>query len=240
MARELLTTANAKTIKGEKLGYLTGIMYLAPAQVGGPNVCPSSSPGCAAACLYTAGRGAFNNVQQARINKKTFFFANRAEFMNDLFESVARIERRAVRLGLRPCVRLNGTSDINWENIRFWSGAVYGSIMEHFPHIQFYDYTKRPIAKRLRDSPANYDLTFSLSEDNWPQAKEALQGHGIRIAAVFRDPPLGKKYRINGEGPLRPVVDGDQHDLRFLDPQGVVVALSAKGDAKKDKTGFVI
>jgi hypothetical protein len=38
----------------------------------------------------------------------------------------------------------------------------------------------------------------------------------------------------------RPVINGDADDLRFLDPDGVVVALYAKGAAKRDDTGFVV
>ena len=35
------------------------------------------------------------------------------------------------------------------------------------------------------------------------------------------------------------VVDGNETDLRFLDPKGVIVALTATGKARKDKGGFV-
>lgn len=182
-----------------------------------------------------------NNVQQARINKKTFFFNEREEFMSCLFENVARVERRAIKIDLKPCIRLNGTSDINWERIGFKVAGRFGSIMEHFPHVQFYDYTKRPLPKRLRDCPPNYDLTFSRSETNDKECLEALAGYGARVAVVFADPISRRPHHWMVAHSLTcGLVDGDQHDLRFLDPQGVIVALSAKGDAKKDESGFVI
>jgi hypothetical protein len=35
-------------------------------------------------------------------------------------------------------------------------------------------------------------------------------------------------------------IDGDNSDIRHVDPKGVIVALYAKGKAKKDTSGFVI
>lgn len=228
----LITVNNAKTMKGEKLGYLTGVLYMAPARIEGPNVCPSSSAGCRAACLYSAGRGKFSNVQRARIARKELFFKDREGFLKQCFEEIARLEARATRQGLRACVRLNGTSDIAWERQGVRIGGRFGSLMDHFPHLQFYDYSKRPIENRINKIPPNYDLTFSRAEDNEAQALAALQGYGIRVAAVFEDIP--ETYQGV------PVFNGDLHDLRFLDPQGVWIGLNAKGDAKGDASGFVI
>ena len=233
---KLLTTANAKTSKGEALGYLTGILYLAPASIGVPNICPGSSTGCRAVCLYRAGRGRFTNVQNARKNKTALFHTERAVFMQALFENVAAVERKAIREGLKPCIRLNGTSDIRYEKMKFKAAGRTASIMDHFPHIQFYDYTALPAHSRLRFAPPNYDLTFSLKEDNSKRALEAIAGQGMRVAAVYREPQEGTAH-IAGEA--FPVIDGDKHDLRFLDPQSCIVALKAKGEAKHDTTGFV-
>lgn len=82
---KLLTVENAKTVKGEKLGYLTGILYMTPERQGpdGANLCAYSTPGCRASCLNTAGRGAFNSVQVGRARK-------RALFMTDPSEAVAK------------------------------------------------------------------------------------------------------------------------------------------------------
>ena len=68
---------NTKTIKGQAFGYMTGILYLAPADYSGRNVCVHSSEGCRFACLFSAGRGAFANVISARLRKTLEFFKNK-------------------------------------------------------------------------------------------------------------------------------------------------------------------
>jgi len=233
---KLITTANAKTVKGEKAGFLTGVLYMAPAAIGGPNVCPASSAGCRAACLYTAGRGAFSNVQEARISRKRFFFEDRAAFMRQIYEEASKLHERALKLSMKPAIRLNGTSDIPFERVPFKLNRRAGTIFDHLPQIQWYDYTKRDIGQRLPHCPANYDLTFSLDEENEAQAFEALAGYGVRVAAVFETVP----WRHKLAGQCFDVIDGDATDLRFLDPAGVIVGLNAKGKAKHDATGFVI
>lgn len=218
---KLLTTANYKTIKGEKLGVLTGILYLAPAKISGYEVCPRRSKGCTAACLYTAGMGAFSTVQHARINKTKLFFEDRENFLTQLKKDIKALVKKANKLNFKPAVRLNGTSDIEW--IRF-------GIMEEFPEVQFYDYTK--VLSRLKDKiPANYNITFSKSETNEMDCRWALN-LGFNVAVVFKQLP--KTYLA------RPVVNGDETDVRFEDARGVIVGLTAKGKAKKDNSGFVV
>ena len=220
--------ANAKTVKGQKKGYMTAILHLAPANVSGYEVCPMSTAGCRAACLYTAGRGAFSTVQQSRIAKTKFFFERRSEFMLQLVKEIEAFVKKAEKLDLIPVVRLNGTSDIVWERIEV-TKPFGKSVMEMFPDVQFYDYTKR---HNRRDLPANYHLTFSLAEDNEVNANKALTA-GMNVAVVFRTAAYPKTYLS------AVVVDGDESDLRFLDGNGKVVGLYAKGKAKKDTSGFV-
>lgn len=218
--------ANAKTVKGQGRGYMTAILYLAPADESGYEVCPMASKGCRKACLNKAGMGAFSNVQAARIAKTKWYFEDRPAFMAQLVTEVRAFIRKAIKLGLIPVVRLNGTSDIPWERV-----PVEGqpNIMSLFPTVQFYDYTKR---SNRRDLPANYHLTFSLAEDNDSRASAAAR-NGANIAVVFRNDKFPATYMG------MPVVDGDADDLRFLDGRGVVVGLKAKGPAKKDISGFV-
>lgn len=216
---------NAKTVKGEKLGYMTGILYLAPSDLSTYQVCAKASAGCREACLYTAGRGAMSNVQKARIAKTRFFFEDRHAFMAQLVVEIKALIKKARKAGMIPVVRLNGTSDIPWERVRV---GDYPNIMAMFPEIQFYDYTKRANRKNI---PSNYHLTFSLAEDNDADAERAL-AFGLNVAAVFKG---GLPETFMGV----PVVDGDETDLRFLDEEGVVVGLKAKGKAKKDTSGFV-
>jgi len=227
----LSISADAKTIKGETIGYLTGILYLAPAKTTKYNTCSMAHLAqCDKACLYSAGRGAFNSVQQSRIDKTLYFYEAREEFMSQLFANIKALIKKAEAKGLKPLVRLNGTSDIRWENVPFES---YDNIFEAFPNVQFYDYTKDANRK---DLPVNYDLTFSYSgvSSFVPYVNKA-QSKGMRMAVVFRKessiPTIFKGIRV---------VSGDNSDVRHLDDQGVIVGLYAKGKAKTDTTGFVV
>lgn len=230
--RKLLSiNTDTKTVKGNKAGYLTGILYLAPSNtVKNCNTCPYASKGCKQACLYTAGRGKFSNVKAARINKTELFRDQLDYFMQSLIVDIKVLIRKAKRENLIPVVRLNGTSDIDWENIK----CKGRSIFEIFPSIQFYDYTKNYNRFETR-LPPNYHLTYSLSETKLSSNKaQRLINHGHNVAIVFKSVPQ-KYYQTK-------VIDGDKTDLRFLDistQRGFVIGLTAKGDARKDYSGFV-
>lgn len=225
--QKLLTIENAKTIKGEELGYLTGIIYMVPNLM----TCPfSEKAGCLKSCLVSSGRGAFQNVHDARLKKREFFARDRHAFMEQVGKEIVALERKAKRENKKLAIRLNGTSDIPYENVPY---LLHKNIFEAFPHIQFYDYTK--IASRVkRDLPKNYDLTFSYSgTEEYKRSVELAVEHGARIAVVFRNglPKtfLGKK-----------VIDGDEHDLRFTEKSNVIVGLKAKGRARKDESHFIV
>ena len=241
---KLLGTQNAKTVKGEAQGYMTFIMYLAPSTESGYQTCPMASKGCAAACLFTAGMGRFDNVRNPRIRKTRYFFEDRAAFMADLVSDIEKAIRSADRKGMTPVFRLNGTSDIRWETVpAIRDGVEYRNVMEAFPNVQFYDYSKLSNRKNI---PANYHLTFSRSESNDDQIQEALD-NGMNVAVVFdvkKNDDLPERvqdfWQIEKIKVSLPVIDGDATDLRFKDPRGVIVGLRAKGDAKKDTSGFVL
>lgn len=230
----LSISADAKTSKGEKLGFLTGILYLAPYKtIPLFNTCAMAAiAGCADACLYSAGRGAYSSVQNARINKTKWFYADRQGFILQLIKNINSLVYKANKLGLIPLIRLNGTSDIKWENIGFeYQGKSYNNIMQLFPDIQFYDYTK--IVNR-DNIPANYDLTFSYSgKTEYLKYVNQAINKGMRIAVVFKD-----KNNLPDQFMGLSVVNGDNTDIRHLDNKGVIVALYAKGKAKKDNSGF--
>lgn len=224
----LAASGDAKTVKGEKQGYLTAILYLAPNTIATKKtLCPHATPACIAACLYTAGRGKFSNVQAARVRKAKAFEADPRRFVLDLAKDIDKFQAYATRKGFIPCVRLNGTSDIMWERQR----AGDYSLPEMFPRLQFYDYTKIPPRLR-RGMPSNYDLTFSESENNEHAVRQALND-GFRVATVFRTKDMPTTWQ--GQN----VINGDASDLRFLDASPCIVGLSAKGDAKGDASGFV-
>lgn len=230
--QKILTTNNAKILKSSGEGYMTAGIHFAPASLSGFNVCPMASKGCKLACLHTSGHGRYARVQNARIAKTQRFFQHREEFMTQLIKEIASFERKCDRNDAKCAVRLNLTSDIQWENILFGGKTLF----DWFPAIQFYDYTK--IVKRvLPNSKAraveNYHLTFSRSESNQSHVELAMAA-GANVAVVFAGKELPAKYLG------RKVVSGDKNDLRFLDDAGVVVGLTTKGRAKHDKSGFVV
>lgn len=227
----LLNSGNSKTRKGEKKGFTTYGIHLAPASLSGFNVCDSSSAGCRWACLNTAGRGAMTSVQRARIKKTLFFFKDKQGFLAELWAEVAKSIKSAARKNMTPCFRLNLTSDLPWEKIKF-NGQ---SVMEAFPNVQFYDYCKSPerMTKFVNgEMPKNYHLTFSRSETNGALALAFLRSGG-NVAMVFRKSLPATYYGHE-------VIDGDETDLRFLDGSGKIIGLKEKGLAKKDETGFVL
>ena len=229
---------NAKTIKGDGSEYLTAILYMTPykVMVDGKlfNSCSMAAmASCIEGCLYTAGRGRMNTVQTARQRKAEWFYRDRVGFMKQLYHDIQKFSNYCKKRGIQPCVRLNGTTDIRWELIPAMPHSLM-NIFQQFPEVQFYDYTK--IANRKCKDIPNYHLTWSYSNANPEYAKlldKALE-QGMNAAVVYR-----KEYhKPKWQG--YPVIDGDQDDLRFLDPKGGhIVALYAKGKAKKDTSGFV-
>ena len=228
----LAIDTNAKTVKGRSQGYYTGILYLSPADMSGKNVCPAAEmAGCKAACLNTAGRGIYSKVQAARLRKTKLYFDDRHWFMNQLHRDVQSLQRKCQRDGYLPAVRLNGTSDIDWQHVPYQvEGVTYRNIFSAFPRVVFYDYTKYLM---LAKEP-NYHLTFSYSGTAAyaATASKALKTD-LSMSVVFRGEP--PKFYLG-----RKVVDGDKDDLRFLDPPRSIIALKPKGQAKKDASGFVV
>jgi hypothetical protein len=238
---KLFSTGNPKVLKGTKQGFNTYILHLAPANVSGYETCPKRTAGCTAACLNTAGRGGMfkkgentNVIQQARIRKTKMFFESRELFMQLVVKDIELAIKQSAKKNLVPVFRLNGTSDLSFEKYEVVrNGVLYRNIFEAFAEVQFYDYTK--ILGRKVNDIANYHLTFSAADGNDDDVHKAI-AQGYNVATVFgikKSLPMPDTY----EG--RPVFDGDDSDLRFLDPKGVVVGLYAKGKAKKDTSGFV-
>ncbi len=227
---ELLTTS-AKIEKSDHYSdeFKTSIMYALPAMQSGHNACPDATD-CAQMCIDTTGR--MPMVKAAREYRSSLFYDDRQAFGAKLIAETQENIRRNDKKGLRTAERLNGTTDYAWEHIRFDGQTM----PERFQDVQFYDYTKS--VKRARQHangqmPSNYHLTFSRSELTPDSLVTELVESGQNVAVVFDEIPdtwLGL-----------PVINGDEHDLRFLDPVGVVVGLKAKGPkAKKDTTGFVV
>jgi hypothetical protein len=242
----IFSTDSPKAIKAEAYGYLNAIHYMAPAELGGVgNLCPHASAGCRALCLgQYSGQASMvadlesgdNATRKSRREKAQAFMRDRRGYLLAMHREITKLERKAVFAGKRLCVRLNGSTDIAWEGLKLDGRTLF----DWFPLVQFVDYTKNP--RRFdRALPANYHLTFSRSETNEAQALELL-ARGVNVAVVFG---CAKPIAWNGYR----VVDGDQHDLRHLDPRvtkdsgaiGFVIGLSPKGrKAQKDSSGFVV
>ena len=237
---KLLTVGNPKVMKGMTQGYMTYILHLAPANLSGYETCPKRTAGCTAACLNTAGRGGMfkpggtNTIQEARKRKTRMFFEFRNDFMAALVKDIESAIKQSKKKDLIPVFRLNGTSDLSFEKYEVVRGEkLFNNIFEAFPEVQFYDYTKI-LGRKVKNIP-NYHLTFSAADGNDKDVEKAIL-QGYNVATVFglkKTEPMPAVY--NG----RPVFNGDDSDLRFLDPKGVIVGLYAKGKAKKDTSGFV-
>jgi hypothetical protein len=241
MQNRIFSFDSAKAIKAQGYGYLNAIHYMAPADTAGVgNLCPKATASCRELCLgwYSGQAGMvandadLNSVRASRIEKARRFMTDRAAYMRDIVRSIELAQIKARRMRKRLCVRLNGSTDIAWEGVACErNGKRYRNVMEAFLRIQFVDYTK--LSNRFsKPLPKNYDLTLSRTERNESAVVKIVSG-GANAAVVFASKPetyLGFR-----------VIDGDAHDLRHLDPKGVIVALSPKGaKAKRDATGFVV
>ena len=223
-------STNSKTAKNS---IKTFILYLAPHNLNnkGLTLCKDASNGCIASCLYSAGRGKFSNVQSSRINKANYFVTDKKVFLTQLLKEIKREIKKASDKNEKIAFRLNGTSDIDFLYL-LNKNLDFDIELLAYDKVYFYDYTKSIArAKRYRDF-RNYTLTFSKSETNDKEVKEALN-LGINVAAVFKD-NLPQKYKGVK------VIDGDLSDLEMINHKNIILGLKAKGDAKKDTTGFVI
>jgi hypothetical protein len=241
-ARRFFSVDSAKAVKAVEFGYLNGINYMAPANLAGAgNLCPHASPGCLALCLgwfsgqagMVATDATINSVRASRIAKARLFMSDRKAFFQLAIDGACHVIRAARKAGLKPCLRMNGATDIAWESVKMESGL---SIVEFFPGVQFVDYTKsvkRALRHARGELPANYHLTFSRSETNHLECLWVLEAGGnVAVVSSLARPAMWHGF---------PTVDGDLSDLRHLDPRGHVVWLSPKGaKAKADKSGFVV
>ena len=221
--RQILTIQTAKNDKALALGYLQGIIFLSPHTSSGEwNTCAAASPGCSKACLAQfAGRMRFSAAIKARQQRTQLWYRDRQMFLASLDWDIRALERKAVRMGLTPCIRPNGGSDLP---------KLAGAVLDRFGG-QVFDYTKLPRSWE-RAIPGRYHITFSASENNQYQVALA-QANGMNVAVV--------KHESEWPDGLSPYfTDGDKHDLRFLDRPNQTVYLRPKGAiAKRDTTGFV-
>lgn len=219
-----LLSNSAKVDKCESVGVLARVLYFTPGIF-----CPSATPGCRQSCLgHTSGRMRFRTHTEARDARAALYLEQPQLFLKRLRAELTLLETDALQHGLRPAVRLNGTSDLSWERL-------CSELFADFPNVEFFDYTK--LYGRMLDFlectfPANYHLTFSVDANKTGKAIDVLK-RGGNVAAVFWPEVPETWWGF-------PVINGDAHDARFLDPAGVVVGLTAKGLARVDVHGFTI
>tara|TARA_R110002167_G_scaffold39965_3_gene123286 strand:- start:53 stop:766 length:714 start_codon:yes stop_codon:yes gene_type:complete len=219
---------NAKTSKNDQDTY---ILYLAPYNQNskGINICPKASEGCAAACLFSAGRGAFSNVINARKNKTEYYLHDKKTFINQLASELIKIDKKANKNTNQTLIRLNGTSDLDFI---FLLKKYANFDISNYNNLHFYDYTKILGKVKKYSNNKNYTLTFSRAEDNEQDIFKAVQ-YGANVSAVFKG-TLPQTYKGI------PVIDGDKTDNEMLKYKGYILGLKAKGKARTDKSGFVI
>lgn len=239
---------NAKTIKGDGEEYLTAILYMAPADLAfaelgkSGTLCPNADLAeCKGPCLFSAGRGQMTTVQAARLRKAKLYIQDRKRFMELLVQDLERFERYCIKRDIIPVFRPNGTTDIPYERVAcIRDGKEYSNIMEAFPNIRFYDYTKIP-SRMSKELPRNYHLCLSFSNASDKYRYQCITARvdnpGINLVIVVRTKAMAE-YLVT----QRPdeYIDGDKDDLRFLDAPRKTVVLYAKGKAKKDYSGFVL
>ena len=221
-------STNAKTSKNPETTY---ILYLAPYTQNSKkiNICPKASAGCAAACLFSAGRGAFSNVIASRVNKTEYYLHDKEKFILQLAGELVKINKKAATETNQTLIRLNGTSDLDFVYLL----KKYANFdISNYRNLHFYDYTKILGKVKKYIDHKNYTLTFSRAEDNELEALQALE-IGANVAAVFSG-DLPKTYKGYT------VVDGDKTDQEMIAFKGVILGLKAKGKARKDNSGFVI
>ena len=239
LTKLMFTNGNPKTDKNLKIEslkkYWIKRLNLAPAKISGYETCGSRSIGCTDACLNEAGNPVFMPQKTlGRVNRTHLLFKEEAKFISMITREIRNHEILCKKYDLKPVIRLNTTSDVMFERKKF-------SFMQNFPNVQFYDYTKHfnRVMKSLKGQlPANYHLTFSRNEKNDFQATQVLKAGG-NVAVVFRKelPETYKGFKV---------INGDLHDLRFLDQKNVVVGLKEKltlnkaGKLDRDYSGFVV
>jgi hypothetical protein len=215
---------SAKHEKAYHYNEMVYTIYLAPADSSGYEVCPGRTPECTSVCLNQSGRNKMDTkretINTSRIKKTKLFFEEREFFVRWVIAEIEAAKKKAEKSGYRFSVRLNNTSDISPEDFFINVLGHKVNILEWFPEIQFYDYTKVPTRIKLLQKYTNYDLTYSYNGYNENICKAYVGSGACRVAVVFKDVP----ETFWGY----PVVNGNDYDMRYLDPKDVIIGLPYK------------
>ncbi len=221
------------------------------------NLCKKATNGCAISCIYHQGilkNSDFSKhkMKQARIKRTLRFLIQREDFFNQLIKEIKALVRKAKRKDLIPCIQLNGTSDILWEKEKFiYEDIEYKNIMELFPTLSFFDYTKYDILKSRKKLPKNYFLTYSRAGkhkgvlvDPWEDLKNILNNK-IDVAIIFTKEI--KDYILeNRKYNDYKIIDGDLYNCRIYDrvqredERGLIIAIQAAAKTDINTSCFII
>lgn len=215
---------SAKTNLSKKNGTYTYCIYLAPSVMSGYNTCPNAEH-CKAFCLNESGRAKIevlsngglehSKINNSRIKKTKLLFEHKDIFMLLMVHEIAYWKAKAEKDGYAFSVRINGTSDLSPLKFKDNNGK---NILEIFPNVQFYDYTKVSSRRKLLKQYDNYYLVLSYNGHNEEECKSWL-ANGGNVAVVFYGGKLPKKFMGYN------VCDGNNFDMRYLDPKNHVVGL---------------
>lgn len=219
------TTKHIKSIEYNELVYT---IYLAPADSSGYEVCSMRNIECTDLCLNESGMNRMNMndefINRSRIKKTQLFFENREYFVKWMMYEIELTKMKADKLGMSFSVRINNTSDINPISFYLDVNGKKLNILELFPDVQFYDYTKVPNRTKLMKMYSNYDLTFSFDGHNKETCLRMLENN-VRVAVVFdKLPETLWGYKV---------IDGDLYDMRYRDEKNVIIGLKFKRVRKK-------
>jgi hypothetical protein len=232
---KLLTTHQYKLDKSRHVGrgYLSGGITLSPAREAGrilhrslPSVCPQSGVCADLACLAATGRNQFPTHARARARRTAHWHRDPKGFIDQAVLEYQALERRAARIGYTAAGRPNLLSDLP---------GMARAIARRVEGVRFYDYTK--IVEAATAKPGPVHLTYSVSERSTAADVHAVFAAGRNCAVVVSDVGKGEPIprRFTRFGITRPTIDGDRHDLRFLDKPGRWVILRWKGSrARRD------
>jgi len=200
-----------------------GLAFMPADSSGLANVCAFAGD-CARDCVAFSGNGGYSSTQRVRLARLAFAIEQPRLFAVLLWDELRKHSQDDT---YTMNVRLNTYSDIRWE-------LVAPELFAYFTRANFYDYTKHPVRSRP-NVPANYSLTYSVSEKTSPREFWKNLENDRNVAAVI-DVRSGETP--NGWRPIPqtfagvPTVDGDLRDDRHNDPRGVVVILRRKHTLK--------
>jgi len=265
---------NVKTNPDLLKGYLQGTLYLAPQKniINAPhygidydtkainlskvNLCKHATTGCSISCIYHQGifkHALFqkNKVKQARLKRTLKFLTQRETFFAQIIKEIKALQRKSKRKNLIPIISLNGTSDILWEKEGFiYQEKEYKHLMELFPEVQFFDYTKYNIPKSRKKLPLNYHLTYSRAGthrgkiiDDWETITSYLDKN-INVAIVCTY-AIKTKLLDNSHYQDYGLIDGDLQNNRALDQnskgeKGNIILLEANKKTDINSSGFIL